>query len=146
MAEEDGLGQEDNLTLKDGEALSLAMTQVLSLVGSQMQRAEEQKQRIDAQEQMLAQLLMGYSELTVLVQGLAAKTMADMGEEDSKQFLATLDAFRMDMTQAIRDAARGEEGNYAGFASALSRLGGFRDQGNSDQQSTDAGADNTKSP
>lgn len=141
MAEEDFLNPEN----KD-EYISLAMTQVVSLVSAQMQRTEEQKQRMDAQEQMLAQLLMGYSELTVLVQGLAAKTMADMNEEDAQNFLETLNSYRMEMTQAIQDAARGEDGSYSGFASALSRLGGLRNTPDPSEQPTDPGSDNPKSP
>lgn len=132
--------------MKDGEALTLISAQVLSMVSTVMSRMDEEKKRIDAQEQMLAQLLMGYSELTVLVQGMVAKMMADMNEEDSKEFLDTLNNFRMEMVQAVQDAARGEEGNYANFASALSRLGGFRTSEDSGQRSADTGTARPKSP
>lgn len=143
MAEESEVNPEvdsDHLTIKDGEALSLVAVQVLSLVSEQMKRVDEQKSRIDAIEQLVAQLMMGYSEMAVLTQGLAAKAMADMGEEDAKAFLDLLDTLRNDMRKVIHDAARGEDGSYSGFASAISRLGGFRRSTDADQPPSDPSA------
>lgn len=110
---------------RDGEALSVSMATILQLVSTTMARVDEVKNQVNAQEQILAQLLMGYSELAVLTEAITAKMVTALPEDEAKNFFQDLTEARTKMQQVIQDAARGQTGDYSNLASAVSRMGGI---------------------
>lgn len=75
------------------------------------------EQRLDAQEQIMAKIILSYPEMFATIQAIIQTIVVPLSEEDQEQFIALIEKYRNDSLQKMTDAAEEMERNNSGAGS-----------------------------
>lgn len=105
------------------EDTSFANT-LLSRTFEQMQLFEK---RLDAQEELIANMMLAYSEMASGIEAVITGIMAPRSEEEKREFQAELKKRHLQLLNAMQEVTRGMERSGPDIGSALENLAGEDD-------------------
>jgi len=76
------------------------------LIGEIQQKISLQENRINDQEEMIAQIVMAYTELYVITNTIFANMIDKLPEEERKEFIEQLNIFRNNVLNSLKEASQ----------------------------------------